>query len=60
MTKRKAVRSCGNPLYRHNERMDDTETLYKSWDYWERQGLPHPMKKQLNFINLLKPNIASK
>ncbi len=51
----KSNRSCGNPFHKPVDRMSDVEVLEASWDYWERQGWPHPRKRRIQFI---KPLVA--
>ena len=49
----RVIRSCG-PINdkAHKKEMQD-QALKDSWDYWERRGLEHPMKRDIGGIKPL-------
>jgi len=51
----KVLRSCGpTNVVKEEDELTQEEALKASWDYWERQGLPHPEKQNANAIPSLK------
>ena len=43
-------RSDGTIVDKTDHKEAQLEALYNSWDYWERQGLPHPLKRAKEHI----------
>jgi len=53
-------RSCGPDNTKHIDKDLSEQMLKDSWDYWESQGLDHPMKRENGFIKPVARKIKGK
>lgn len=55
----KVKRSDGTIVDKTSHKEELLEALFNSWDYWERQGLPHPMKRAQQSIRTMEERKAN-
>ena len=51
----RVLKSTGGVNDKIAKREEKDKMLKDSWDYWERQGLPHPMKRTEDLVKPLQP-----
>lgn len=56
----KVIRSCGVANTKNSDTAEQQRMLEASWDYWERKGLAHPMKRDINGVKPIELPGASK